>query len=143
MIARSRLRCAEAPTGSGHNLGHNHLRVDPGPLLIPRQVLGYHCAMSEAGHHRRCLDERAWQQDIYPENRFSGRGIVICAGGLRYFTNAYVSASVLRRHGCTLPIQFWHLGPAEMTDEMRQLVAHLDVTTVDAHVYAKPIRRGR
>lgn len=90
--------------------------------------------MSEADHHRLRLDERAAQEDVYPEGRFSGRGIVICAGGLRYFANAYVSASLLRRHGCGLPIQFWHLGPAEMTDEMRQLVAHLDVTTVDAHV---------
>lgn len=90
--------------------------------------------MSEAEHHRRRLDEVAWQEDAYPEHRFSGRGIVICAGGLRFFTNAYVCASMLRWHGCTLPIQFWHLGPAEMTDEMRELVAHLGVTTVDAHV---------
>ena len=69
-----------------------------------------------------------------PPTGSAAAGIVICAGGLRYFTNAYVCASVLRLTGCTLPIQFWHLGPAEMTDEMRHLVAHLAVTTVDAHV---------
>jgi hypothetical protein len=89
--------------------------------------------MSEADDHRRRLDERAAQEDVYPEGRFSGRGIVICAGGLRYFTNAYVSVSILRLLGCTLPIELWHLGPSEMTDEMRALVAHLNVTTVDAH----------
>jgi hypothetical protein len=90
--------------------------------------------MSEADDHRCRLDERARQVDIYPSDRFSGRGILICAGGLRYFTNAYVCASVLRLTGCTLPIQFWHLGPAELTDEMRHLVSHLAVTTADAHV---------
>jgi len=90
--------------------------------------------MSEAEDHRCRLDKRARQVNIYPSDRFSGRGILICAGGLRYFTNAYVCASVLRLTGCTLPIQFWHLGPAEMTDEMRHLVSHLAVTTADAHV---------
>jgi hypothetical protein len=99
-----------------------------------RRHLGYHFTMNQANDHRHRLDERVAREDVYPEGRFRGRGIVICAGGLRYFTNAYVCASLLRRHGCTLPIQFWHLGPAEMTDEMRHLVAHLDVTTVDAHV---------
>ena len=27
-IARSGLKCVEAPTALGHNLGHNHLRLD-------------------------------------------------------------------------------------------------------------------
>ncbi len=79
----------------------------------------------------------------YPAKRFCGRGIVICAGGMRYFTNAYVAASILRLHNCQLPIQFWHLGDDEMTDEMRQLVKPLDVECVDAHRYREqyPARR--
>ena len=83
--------------------------------------------------HQQRLNECVAQPHEYPAARFKGRGIVICAGGVRYFTNAYVCASILRMHGCTLPIQFWHLGPDEMTDEMRELVRHLDVECVDGY----------
>lgn len=67
----------------------------------------------------------------YPAERFAGRGIVICAGGLRYFTNAWVCVNILREHGCKLPVQFWHLGPEEIDDEMRELVRPLGVECVD------------
>ena len=63
---------------------------------------------------------------------FSGRGIVIPAGGERFFTCAWVCVHMLRRLGCRLPIQFWHLGPAEMSEEMRALVTPLGVECVDA-----------
>jgi len=60
----------------------------------------------------------------YPFDRFEGRGIVTCAGGLRYFTCAFVLISVLRKHfRCSLPIQVWHLGGREITDEMRLLLS--------------------
>ena len=65
---------------------------------------------------------------------FAGRGIVICAGGPRYFTNAWVCVKMLRRLGCQLPIQFWHLGPREMSGEMKALAAPLGVECVDAAV---------
>lgn len=68
----------------------------------------------------------------FPSERFEGRGMVICAGGVKYFPSAYICASVLRMHGCKLQIQFWHLGPEEMSEEMKGLVAHLDVECVDA-----------
>src|SRR5206468_3920334 len=42
-----------------------------------------------------------------------GRGIVICGGGMKYFTNAWVCIKMLRRLGCRLPIQFWFLGRGE------------------------------
>ena len=39
------------------------------------------------------------------QDRFTGRGIVIAAGGSSMFTNAYVLVHVLRRNlNCTLPI---------------------------------------
>jgi hypothetical protein len=73
-----------------------------------------------------------WQPD-YPADRFSGRGIVVCAGGSRVFTNAYVLLFVLRRTlGCTLPIEVWHFGAAEMSPSMAGLLAELDVDVVDA-----------
>ncbi len=61
------------------------------------------------------------------------RGIVICAGGARLFTCAWVAIGLLRRHfGCVLPIQVWHLGPEELGPPMRDLLSRFDVEIVDA-----------
>lgn len=73
----------------------------------------------------------------------SGRGIVICAGGEKYLREAYVTASVVRNLGSALPIQIWHLGPAELNDRQRAKFDHLSVEFVDAHEVRKtyPARR--
>ncbi len=63
---------------------------------------------------------------------YAGRGIVICAGGVRYFPGAWVCIQMLRRLGCTLPIQLWHLGEDEMDEGMKSIVAPLNVETIDA-----------
>ena len=70
------------------------------------------------------------------------RGIVICAGGLKYFTCAWVTVRMLRRLGCRLPVELWHLGPEEMTPEMQRLAALLGLKCVDAHEVRKehPVR---
>lgn len=69
----------------------------------------------------------------YPSGRFDKRGIVICAGGTRYFTCAWVLISILRRvHKTALPIQVWHLGRREMSEEMAVLLAEEGVEVVDA-----------
>lgn len=88
------------------------------------------------------LNDVAAKDHAYPGDKFSGRGIVISAGGERYFTNAYVCVNILRMLGCNLPIQFWHLGPAEMTDEMREIVKPLGVECIDAYEVRKeyPVR---
>jgi hypothetical protein len=67
----------------------------------------------------------------YPGD-FHGRGIVICGGGVKHFTNAWVCINMLRRLGCSLPVQLWHLGGEEMDAEMESLVTPLGVTCVDA-----------
>jgi hypothetical protein len=79
----------------------------------------------------------------YPADRYAGRGVVICAGGPRYFTCAWVCINMLRRAGCALPIQVWHLGPDEMDDDMRRLLTPLGVECVDAHAVRRlhPSRR--
>ena len=66
-----------------------------------------------------------------PEH-FCDRGIVICGGGVRYFTCAWVAIQRLRRLGCTLPIQLWHLGPGELDATIAALLASLGVTCIDA-----------
>ena len=79
----------------------------------------------------------------YPAERYAGRGIVICAGGERLFTCAWVAIGILRRVlGCRLPIQLWHLGPEEIGPPMRALLEELDVEVVDALELAKrhPLR---
>ena len=63
---------------------------------------------------------------------FLGRGIVIGAGGCRYFTNAWVAINVLRQLGCQLPIQVWHLGPEELDSTMAELLRPLNVECIDA-----------
>jgi hypothetical protein len=64
----------------------------------------------------------------------AGRGIVICAGGVRMFTNAWVLVWQLRKVlGCQLPVEVWHLGPAEMSSGMRGMLENLGAKVVDAH----------
>jgi hypothetical protein len=68
-----------------------------------------------------------------PSDTFSGRGLVICAGGPRIFTNAYVLIHVLRRHlDCRLPIEVWHFGPEELSPRMADILCDLEVQPVDA-----------
>jgi ADP-heptose:LPS heptosyltransferase len=86
----------------------------------------------------------AFQRAIPPyPARFAGRGIVICGGGARYFTNAWVCVNMLRYLGCELPIQLWHLGARELDGRMAALMAPLGVSCVDAHALRKrhPARR--
>jgi hypothetical protein len=73
----------------------------------------------------------------YPGSN-SGRGIIICGGGVRYFTSAWVCVNMLRHLGCTLPVEIWHFGPAELDHSMAALVEPLGVKSVDAHRVRKP-----
>jgi ADP-heptose:LPS heptosyltransferase len=65
--------------------------------------------------------------------KYSGRGVVVCGGGVRFFANAWVGINRLRDSGCELPIQLWHLGAAEVDERMKRLIAPLDVECVDAY----------
>lgn len=57
---------------------------------------------------------------------YNGRGIVICGGGIRYFTCAWVNIHLLRKKGCTLPIELWYTGD-ELTEEAEMILKPLDV----------------
>jgi hypothetical protein len=74
---------------------------------------------------------------------FEGRGIVMCVGGVRCFTCAWVCVNMLRRAGCGLPIQYWYMGPVEIDSAMRELVKPLGVECVDAFEVRKahPVKR--
>jgi hypothetical protein len=98
-------------------------------------------------HLREAIEERLRDPPPFPEERFSGRGIVICAGGLRYFTCAWVLISILRRvHQTKLPIQVWHLGRNEISEAMQFLLEDEGVEVVNAetilHRYPATIAGG-
>jgi hypothetical protein len=61
-----------------------------------------------------------------------GRGIVIAAGGSGLTTCAWVLVDRLRRVGCTLPIELWHLGEVELGPRVRGYFEARGVHCVDA-----------
>lgn len=72
------------------------------------------------------------QIDKYPKG-FKRKGIVICGGGVKYFTNAWVLVNHLKRLGCKLPVEFWYLGEKEMDETMLGLFKELGVKCVDGY----------
>ena len=59
------------------------------------------------------------------------KGIVICAGGWRFFPSLYVTVRIIRETGCTLPIQVWYLGEVEYDPRMSELLAPYNVEMID------------
>lgn len=81
----------------------------------------------------------AHARTLIPPQSIEGRGIVICAGGERYLTNAWVCINMLRHVGCKLPIQIWYLGAEEMPDHWIPLLRDIDVGVVDARsIHPRP-----
>jgi hypothetical protein len=77
---------------------------------------------------------QSFVEDMPPcPGNLTGTGVVIAAGGLDYLVNAWVAIRQLRRRGCRLPVQVWHLGPAEMPPLLARLLEAEDVACVDAH----------
>lgn len=63
---------------------------------------------------------------------FSGRGVVISAGG-RLLPGAYVAVRSLRLFGCQLPIEIWYLGERELpSTSVRGLFERQGVSFVDS-----------
>ena len=93
--------------------------------------------------YREMLDQLLRSLPAFPEQRFEGRGIVLCGGGSVYFPCVWICVRMLRSFGCTLPIELWHRGPREMTEEMKTLLAPYDVVCRDSFAVAKqiPVRR--
>jgi hypothetical protein len=93
--------------------------------------------------YREMLDQFLRSIPAFPEQRFQGRGIVLCGGGSVYFPCIWVCVRMLRHFGCTLPIELWHRGPREMTHEMKALLEPYDVVCRDSFAVARefPVRR--
>jgi Mannosyltransferase putative len=100
----------------------------------PEPVLRPETARLFSEHYIRLMPD-------YPGG-YRGRGLVLCAGGVRYFTPAWVCIRMLRHLGCPLPIQLWHLGRRECDARMEDLVRPFGVECVDASEVRKrhPVR---
>lgn len=61
---------------------------------------------------------------------YTGRGIVICAGGDKYLPCAWVCVRMLRFLGCSLPIEIWHL-EGEVNDKWVDFFSEWDVCFVN------------
>ncbi|MBC7967344.1 MAG: hypothetical protein H7Z17_15620 [Fuerstia sp.] len=99
--------------------------------------------IAEARRYSDMLEHLLQSLTAYPEDRFQGRGIVICGGGNYYFPCVWVCIRMLRSVGCTLPIELWHRGPHEMTEEMKALIEPWGVDCRDAFAVAQqhPVHR--
>jgi alpha 1,2-mannosyltransferase len=88
-----------------------------------------------------------WQKHIRKRNLFlgqtkgSGRGIVITAGGIKYFTSSWILINLLRNLGCNLPIEVWFHGN-EITKNMQLKLSHCDVLCRDLSEYIDETPRG-
>lgn len=94
-------------------------------------------------HAMRLLIDEAADADYgqMPET-MTGRGIVISGGNAKYFPLAFAVIYLLRKHlNCTLPVELWHLGPIEMSHEMRMAAESLGDVTVRDCIDQKPLPR--
>lgn len=84
--------------------------------------------------HELMVSEYIESLSSQPPMEYSGRGIVIAGGGLKYFPSVWVNIHLLRHFGCQLPIELWYLGDGECDPYMKRLLAPLGVECVDARI---------
>jgi len=65
------------------------------------------------------------------------RGIVIGAGGAKFFACAFACFYTLRKLGCVLPFEFWYLDDYEMDNKMIELAAFFGIHTVNAKQFCE------
>jgi ADP-heptose:LPS heptosyltransferase len=122
--------------------------------LSPRQQAGAKLGISRTADNRfdqgplnlhnagLAGDEFVQRLPPYPAG-YAGKGIILCVGGRRSPARAWENIVKLRRAGCTLPIQIWHLGRGDLDGRMQARLQPLDVRCVNASRLRKrfPIRR--
>lgn len=129
-------------------LHYNHLRFYDDPRFDEQRTIIAHYTphaddpseveaylrTSIVVNRRTCVDAAQKFISSIPLNYedYRGRGIVTCAGGIKYQTCAWVLIKMLRHFGCDLPIEVWYLGEQEHDPAWEALVAPLGVTCVDA-----------
>lgn len=79
------------------------------------------------------LLEKSYQ---IPQYKYE-RGIVIGAGGAKYFGCGFACFYILRKLGCQLPVEFWYLDEYEMDNTMKDTCKQFGITCINATRYAK------
>ncbi|MAS94922.1 MAG: hypothetical protein CMO55_17130 [Verrucomicrobiales bacterium] len=64
----------------------------------------------------------------FEELPVASRGVVMCAGGVTYLTNAYIALRLLRYHKCDLPVEVWYQDASELDDDAVSVFDDLKVT---------------
>lgn len=83
---------------------------------------------------------REWNEAVkstpeYPTESYSGRGIVIPAGGRHYLVNAYINLNMLREQGCQLPVEIWYIGQDEIVLPIMNMLENLNAVCKDITNY--------
>jgi hypothetical protein len=65
------------------------------------------------------------------------KGIVIGAGGAKYFGCAFACFYILKKLGCNLPVEFWYLDEYEMDNHMKHLCDIFYIKYINATKYCK------
>lgn len=86
--------------------------------------------------HISILNDLVDQKYITPNYKHE-KGIVIGAGGAKYFGCGIVCVHILRNLGCDLPIEFWYLDEYEMDNNMKYLCDILNIKYINATQYCK------
>lgn len=87
-------------------------------------------------------DWMAYADNIPPyPNTYSGQGIVTCAGGYMYVTCAWVNISMLRKVGCSLPVELWYAGN-EINESMIIKFKELGVVCKNCNDYSQTLIKG-
>eukprot|EP00854_Cymbomonas_tetramitiformis_P009180 gene9180-10880_t len=107
----------------------------------PERQGGLNKKISLVDQHRKpprgsvmmALAKAQWQRFVastppYPTALFTGRGIVMCAGGVKYMVPALANIFVLRTIGCRLPVELWSLAGEQPTPKLRDALSLLGVT---------------
>jgi len=80
-----------------------------------------------------------WQDYVknipdYTASKFNGKGIVMCAGKVNYFTCCWISIKVLRKKKCSLPIEVWYIDD-ELSIDAKEALHKMNVVCKNASDY--------
>lgn len=87
--------------------------------------------------HISLLNEVVQKTYIAPQTYSHNRGIVIGAGGAKYFGCGFACFYVLRQLGCKLPVEFWYLDEYEMDNTMKKMCDIFDIKYINAKEFCK------
>mmetsp|Transcript_21930 Transcript_21930/g.34354 ORF Transcript_21930/g.34354 Transcript_21930/m.34354 type:complete len:394 (-) Transcript_21930:545-1726(-) len=83
--------------------------------------------------HRSALADIILYPTPYPEEEFSGQGIVMAAGGQLQVINAYTVIRALRLQGTKLPVELFYAGEGEMSAQAVEVLNDLEVTCLNIY----------